>query len=113
MITKVQKWGNSQGLRLPKHVLEEVQIAVGDQVELKVQDGEILIRPVTSKRSYDLEALVDQMPDGYRVQEEDWGGVIGNPPQVEPGTPRCYTSGIGAALCMACERAKIEARGAP
>ncbi|MDT8397515.1 MAG: AbrB/MazE/SpoVT family DNA-binding domain-containing protein [Pseudomonadales bacterium] len=30
MLAKVQKWGNSQGLRLPKHLLESSDIVVGD-----------------------------------------------------------------------------------
>ncbi|HXG90957.1 MAG TPA: AbrB/MazE/SpoVT family DNA-binding domain-containing protein [Blastocatellia bacterium] len=34
MMSKVQRWGNSQGLRLPKHVLESADIAVGDNVEV-------------------------------------------------------------------------------
>jgi len=33
MLTKVQKWGNSQGLRLSKHVLDLADIAVGDDLE--------------------------------------------------------------------------------
>ena len=35
MITKVQKWGNSQGLRLSKALLSDVAIDVGDAVQVK------------------------------------------------------------------------------
>ena len=38
MVSKVQKWGNSQGLRLSKDVLELADIAVGDDVEIVVGD---------------------------------------------------------------------------
>ena len=31
MLSKIQKWGNSQGLRLTKVLLQEVQIHVGDE----------------------------------------------------------------------------------
>ena len=34
MVTKIQKWGNSQGLRLAKQVLEDAHISVGDDVDV-------------------------------------------------------------------------------
>lgn len=37
--TKIQKWGNSQGLRLSKQVLDLAGISVGDSVELVVAEG--------------------------------------------------------------------------
>jgi len=43
MVTKVQKWGNSQGLRLPKQLLEDAHISVGDDVDVTTQDGVIVI----------------------------------------------------------------------
>ena len=45
MVTKVQKWGNSQGLRLTKQVLEEARISVGDLVDVSTQDGVISLLP--------------------------------------------------------------------
>ena len=34
MVTKIQKWGNSQGLRLARQVLEDASISVGDDVDV-------------------------------------------------------------------------------
>lgn len=34
--TKLIKWGNSQGVILPKHLCEHVGLAVGDRVEISV-----------------------------------------------------------------------------
>lgn len=34
MVTTVQKWGNSQGLRLPKELLREAHISFGDEVNV-------------------------------------------------------------------------------
>jgi len=45
MLTRVQKWGNSQGVRVPLRLLEEVEIAVGDEVDVTVQDGKIVVSP--------------------------------------------------------------------
>lgn len=39
MHTKIQKWGNSQGLRIPKVVLDEIQSSIGDEVEVYSQEG--------------------------------------------------------------------------
>ncbi len=78
MLSKVQKWGNSQGLRLTKALLREVQIHVGDEVNVSVQEGRIIIEPVTKVRGrYDLKELVSRMPQEYRAEEIDWGEPIG------------------------------------
>ncbi len=78
MLTKVQKWGNSQGLRFPKTILEEAQIKVGDQVKISVQKGKIIVEPVTKVRGrYVLSELVSRMPKTYQVEELDWGMPVG------------------------------------
>ncbi len=78
MVTRVQKWGNSQGLRLAKHVLEDAQISVGDDVDITIRDGTIIIAPikrVRGKRS--LKELVSRIPKEYEAGEVDWGNPIG------------------------------------
>jgi antitoxin MazE len=78
MVTKVQKWGNSQGLRLARHVLEEVHISIGDDVDVTARDGVIVISPVKSIRGkYNLQELVSRIPKGYQAGEIDWGKPIG------------------------------------
>ena len=78
MVTKVQKWGNSQGLRLPRHVLEETNIAVGDDVEITVRDGTIIVTPVKPpRRNYDLKELVSRLPPDYGPEEVDSGPPVG------------------------------------
>ena len=78
MVTKVQKWGNSQGLRLPKHVLEDAHISVGDDVDVTVRDGFIVIAPVRKMRGkHTLEELVAKIPKGYATEEIDWGEPVG------------------------------------
>jgi len=78
MLTKVQKWGNSQGLRFPKTILEEAQIGVGDEVNVTVQDGKIIVETVNKLRNtYDLRELVSKIPKNYRAEEVDWGRPVG------------------------------------
>jgi len=78
MLTKVKKWGNSQGLRFPKTILEEAQIGVGDEVNVTVQDGKIIVETVNKLRNtYDLKELVSKIPKDYRAEEIDWGRPVG------------------------------------
>jgi len=50
MVTKIQRWGNSQGLRLARQVLEDTCISVGDDVDVVARDGIIVISPVRRVR---------------------------------------------------------------
>jgi len=78
MITKVQKWGNSQGLRLSKELLSNVDIDVGDAVEVTVHNGAIIVTPARLVRGgYDLEQLVKRIRKGYKPEELDWGFPVG------------------------------------
>jgi antitoxin MazE len=78
MVTKVQKWGNSQGLRFPKALLEDAHVKVGDAVQLSVQDQKIIIEPLNKIRGkYDLRALVSRMPKDYKAKEKEWGAPKG------------------------------------
>ena len=78
MITKVQKWGNSQGLRLSRELLAEVRIDVGDAVDVSVHEGSLVITPARRVRGgLDLEQLVARIPEDYRAEEFDWGAPAG------------------------------------
>ena len=46
MITKVQKWGNSLGLRIPKSFAAELPVQEGSTVDLSVTDGQLVVRAV-------------------------------------------------------------------
>ena len=78
MITTVQKWGNSQGLRLSKELLSHVEIGVGDTVEVSEHEGTLVITPACRVRGrYDLRELVRRIPKNYRPEEMDWGRPVG------------------------------------
>ena len=78
MLTKVQKWGNSQGLRLTKAVLDDAQLKVGDEVDVSVQGKQIVIEPAKRIRGrYRLSELLARMPKDYQVEEVDWGPPVG------------------------------------
>jgi antitoxin MazE len=78
MLTTVQKWGNSQGLRLARGILQDAQIEVGDEVDVVVRDGVIVIAPVQRRRGrHRLEELVSRIPAGYRPEEVAWDPRVG------------------------------------
>jgi len=78
MVTKIKKWGNSQGVRFPKQILRQARIEVGDDVEITTRGTEIVIRqagPVRGK--YKIEELVARLPKNYRPKEVSWGKPVG------------------------------------
>jgi antitoxin MazE len=77
MLTKVQKWGNSQGLRLARNVLDLADIAVGDEVEIIVGEHEIVLRKVRASTRFDLAELVARIPADYDADEVDIGPPVG------------------------------------
>jgi antitoxin MazE len=79
MVTKIQKWGNSQGLRLARQILEDACISVGDDVEVAVREGVIVIAPVRRIRGrQSLQELVARMPKNSKPEETDWGKPVGH-----------------------------------
>ena len=78
MLTKLQKWGNGQGVRFTKAILDKAQIRVGDQVNVSVRKGRIIVEPVRTVRGkYDLKDLISKIPENYRTEEPDWGPAVG------------------------------------
>ena len=78
MVTRIQKWGNSQGVRLSKDLLASARIDVGDAVEVTVSDGAVVITPARRVRGgHDLSELVGRIGEGYEPVELDWGPPAG------------------------------------
>jgi len=69
--------GNSQGIRIPKVVLEQTQLE--GEVELEVKDREILIRPVSRPRqdwAQKFKAMAekgdDKLLDSSSIDQTSW-----------------------------------------
>lgn len=78
MVSKVQKWGNSQGLRLSKQLLDQADMNVGDEVEIVVGERQILVKKVADSRpKYDIRELVARIPKGYKAKEISFGSAVG------------------------------------
>ena len=49
MKTRIQKWGNSLGVRIPKALAQEVALETDSEVDLSSVDGTIIISPTRQK----------------------------------------------------------------
>jgi antitoxin MazE len=71
MTATISKWGNSQGLRLPKDVINDLHLAIGDMVNVFVQDNKVIIEPIKREKiKYDINELVSKIPNNYKANEE-------------------------------------------
>ena len=78
VIVKIQKWGNSQGLRLSKTLLADADMDIGDAVSVAVHEGALVVTPVRRVRGgHDLRALVRRIPRDHAPEEVDWGSPVG------------------------------------
>lgn len=76
MITKIQKWGNSLGLRIPKGVARNARVQAGTTVMLAVSHGRLVVAPVKA-RAYELETLLAGVTRKNVHAAVDPGGPVG------------------------------------
>ena len=76
MRTRIQKWGNSLALRIPRAFAEEVQIEENTTVEVSVRGGKLTVVPVEPELT--LQSLVDGITDENRHDEIDTGQAVGH-----------------------------------
>jgi antitoxin MazE len=77
MRNAVQKWGNSLAVRIPRHLARESHIGRGTRVELSVANGNLVLTPLSKRRSYSLASLVKRITRTNRHPEIDLGKPIG------------------------------------
>jgi antitoxin MazE len=76
MKSRVQKWGNSLALRIPKSFAEEAGLRANSAVELSLVDGSLLVQPVFPE-SPTLEELLLGVTDENVPGEWDTGPARG------------------------------------
>ena len=76
MQTKIQRWGNSLGLRIPRAVAVEAGVDVGAEVALSVRDGDLIVRP-TRRAKYRLDDMVRKITPKNLHREVDTGTPVG------------------------------------
>lgn len=76
MQTKIQKWGNSLALRIPKSFALNMNIKQDELVDLSIGDGKLIITPITEKE-YSLEELLAGVSEDNLHGEFDTGTPVG------------------------------------
>ncbi len=82
MTTKIQRWGNSFGIRLPKAVFESGQFSEGMLVDLNQKGPEIILRAVKPKKAAkskypSLKEIMKGIDASVFHPETDWGPDVG------------------------------------
>lgn len=76
MRTRIQKWGNSLGLRIPRTLARELRVEAGAEVEVSVERGRLVIKP-SQRLRFRLKDLVAGITPDNRHEETDWGPPVG------------------------------------
>ncbi len=77
MQTTIQKWGNSQGIRIPKAFLDALGMMENDIVELNRVDDNLVITKVKEKKELTLEDIFKDYDGESATEEFDWGAPVG------------------------------------
>lgn len=73
MQSRVQKWGNSLGLRIPKTIAQQAGLSEGTTVNFSVRGNSIVINP----QQYSLETMLSQITPDNVHKEIDTGYIVG------------------------------------
>ena len=77
MKTRIQKWGNSLAVRIPRPFAEETNLHEDCTVDVSLHDGKLIVVPVADPTPT-LEELVRKITPRNRHRETETGGPIGN-----------------------------------
>lgn len=84
MKLQVAQWGNSLAVRLPRGLVDELNIEPGSELEASVRGGILRVRPIPPVTSFNLDDLLDRLtpesipafehwpPAGKEVIEDDY-----------------------------------------
>jgi len=76
MQTKIQKWGNSLGLRIPKSFAKQAGVEAGSDVDLSIEGSDLVVRSRRRPR-YRLQGLLKSVTAKNLHKEVDTGGPVG------------------------------------
>lgn len=76
MLTRVQKWGNSIALRIPKAFAEEMQMTADTAVEIRLEEGRLVVTTVGAPQ-FSLDQLLAAITPENVHGAVDWGEPVG------------------------------------
>lgn len=76
MRATIQKWGNSQGVRIPKKILDNLKFKENERVDIQELNGDIIIKKITREYS-SLDELFEGYTGDYKCEEYNFGEDVG------------------------------------
>jgi antitoxin MazE len=77
MRRRVQRWGNSLALRIPKAFLAETNLDEGSEVDLSLEEGRLIVKPVSAP-AYSLDDMLNGISPENLHGETDTGQRTGH-----------------------------------
>ena len=77
MTVNIQKWGNSQGIRIPKHMLDDLSWSDNETVDITIENGKIVIERTSPSQKKNIVELFEGFNGKYDAEEFDWGEPSG------------------------------------
>jgi antitoxin MazE len=77
MHVRVQKWGNSLAVRIPKPLAEDAEVKEGTVLNLAVSEGKVVATPVQNKKKLSLRQLLARVNRKNLHAEVDSGRSVG------------------------------------
>ncbi|NQT96266.1 MAG: AbrB/MazE/SpoVT family DNA-binding domain-containing protein [Candidatus Marinimicrobia bacterium] len=73
MRVRIQKWGNSLALRIPKAFAKETHIENNTVVDLSLDNDHLIISPINELEDYSLSAMLSEIDDDNLHEAIDFG----------------------------------------
>jgi len=79
-VQRIKRWGNSLAVRIPANLASEAQFAEGQEVDVQVENGIVIVQAHESIPLFSRERLIQQFREGKlkRHEEIDFGDPVGN-----------------------------------
>lgn len=77
MTTTIQKWGNSQGIRIPKILLDTVNWSDNEEIMIVADNGKLVIEKAKNKRK-NIKELFENYKGEYKAEKIEWGKPQGD-----------------------------------
>lgn len=76
MLVQVKKWGNSASVRIPASVMHAANLKLDDAVDVREEEGRVVIEPVSDDHA-DLDVLLAGITPDNLHNEIDFGKRTG------------------------------------
>ena len=78
LTTSISKWGNGQGIRIPKNILEFLKWNENEKVEIITENDSIKIKKIViPEKRKNIKELFENFEGTYKKENIDWGEPIG------------------------------------